>query len=458
MHISIPKYLKKWHISIWCLIIMCTVPYQAKSQDNKWLIYELVDNITFNKVSADIEFDGYHLNLDNDTLSDYSNRYQDIEIVFSPKSKIVSSLSYKSEYRYENGVSTDTYLHHCRLYFSELFNSFKEKYGNPTEILISEKPYYKKEMKNVIGNINDTSNISNFIGSDVRYFEIYWKDANRNVCLAYYGGESSTAEFEMIYQNCNNEKIKNEEVVSARNSDIFWYIAKCIGIVSLIVILAIIITMKIRQRDMEKYQQALEQIEKKKEEDERKKEIQRQRELKHEQAMREYGNYLSSLKAKYGNCEKSIRLHSRNPDEVSEILVFGQSKHLIIEKKELPFSDILDCTYNDNVKETETVTTYRDNSSATTRTNTGSMIGRSVAGGLLFGGVGAIVGGSTAKKDTIVEHGTDTAIHNKEIEHNYTVAITVKDISNPVINIYVGSDTALKDEIVSLMKVIISMK
>ena len=102
---------------------MCTVPYQAKSQDNKWLLYELVDNITFNKVSADIEFDGYHLNLDNDTLSDYSNRYQDIEIVFSPKSKIVSSLSYKSEYRYENGVSTDTYLHHCRLYFSELFIS-----------------------------------------------------------------------------------------------------------------------------------------------------------------------------------------------------------------------------------------------------------------------------------------------------------------------------------------------
>ena len=158
MHISIPKYLKKWHISIWCLIIMCTVPYQAKSQDNKWLLYELVDNITFNKVSADIEFDGYHLNLDNDTLSDYSNRYQDIEIVFSPKSKIVSSLSYKSEYRYENGVSTDTYLHHCRLYFSELFNSFKEKYGNPTEMVyIGEsignlQNYYKQSNKSDLEN------------------------------------------------------------------------------------------------------------------------------------------------------------------------------------------------------------------------------------------------------------------------------------------------------------------
>ena len=39
-----------------------------------------------------------------------------------------------------------------------------------------------------------------------------------------------------------------------------------------------------------------------------------------------------------------------------------------------------------------------------TKTNMGSMIGRSVAGGLLFGGVGAIVGGSTAKKDTIINY------------------------------------------------------
>ena len=86
------------------------------------------------------------------------------------------------------------------------------------------------------------------------------------------------------------------------------------------------------------------------------------------------------------------------------------------------------------------------------------MIGRTIAGGVLLGGAGAIIGGSTAKRNTIIEHGTDTSIHNKEIKHNYTVAITVKDISNPIIYLKVDNNTALKDEIVSLMKVIMSMK
>jgi hypothetical protein len=52
----------------------------------------------------------------------------------------------------------------------------------------------------------------------------------------------------------------------------------------------------------------------------------------------------------------------------------------------------------------------------------------------------------------------DTSIHNKEVEHNYTVAITVKDISNPVLYLNVGSNTGLKDEIISLMKVVMSMR
>lgn len=40
-----------------------------------------------------------------------------------------------------------------------------------------------------------------------------------------------------------------------------------------------------------------------------------------------------------------------------------------------------------------------------TKTSTGSMIGRSVVGGLLFGQSGAIIGGATAKKKTIITKG-----------------------------------------------------
>lgn len=56
-----------------------------------------------------------------------------------------------------------------------------------------------------------------------------------------------------------------------------------------------------------------------------------------------------------------------------------------------------------------------------------------------------IIGASCVHKNTVIEHGTETSIHNKEIEHNYTVAITVKDISSPVLYINVGSNTELKD-------------
>ena len=161
---------------------------------------------------------------------------------------------------------------------------------------------------------------------------------------------------------------------------------------------------------------------------------------------------------KYGKIDKTIRLSTNNPDEIFEIMVFGESKHVVIGNKELSFQDVIDCQVNDKSKEIETVQTIKGDSIASTKTNTGSMIGRSVAGGLLLGNVGAIIGGSTASKNTIIQHGTDTSIHNKTIDHDYTIAITVKDLENPVIYINVGFRTKLKDEIFSLMKVIISMK
>lgn len=189
-----------------------------------------------------------------------------------------------------------------------------------------------------------------------------------------------------------------------------------------------------------------------------KEEKEKQRLLQIEIIKNEHNKYVSKLVCKYGNRDKVIKLCTNNPDEIFEIMVFSESKHIVIGDTEFLFQDIIDCTVNDNAKETETVQTYKGDSIASTKTNTGSMIGRSVVGGLLLGDVGAIIGGSTASKQTIIQHGTDTSIHNKHIEHDYTIAITVRDVANPVIYINVGSNTQLKDEISSLMKVIISMK
>ena len=171
-----------------------------------------------------------------------------------------------------------------------------------------------------------------------------------------------------------------------------------------------------------------------------------------------HNNYVKNLVGKYGKCDKILKLNPKQPFGFDEIIVFSQSKVVIIEKKEFSFSEILDCNVNDDIREVETVQTFRGNSTATSKTNTGSMVGRAIVGGVLLGGAGAIIGGSTAKRNTVIKYGTDTSIHNKEIEHNYTVAITVKDMSSPVIYINVGNDTALKDEIVSLIKVVMSMR
>lgn len=57
-------------------------------------------------------------------------------------------------------------------------------------------------------------------------------------------------------------------------------------------------------------------------------------------------------------------------------------------------------------------------------------LGSAVAGGILFGGVGAIVGGATGKRK------------NKAVCNSLKIKITVKDISNPVVYItFINSET-----------------
>ena len=93
---------------------------------------------------------------------------------------------------------------------------------------------------------------------------------------------------------------------------------------------------------------------------------------------------------------------------------------------------------------------------ATTKTNTGSIVGRSIAGDVIAGKTGAIIGGLTASKKTIISSDPEEVIQNKRVIHNYTVNIIVKDINNPNLSIHVGNDASKMNEIVGLFKVIIA--
>ena len=255
-----------------------------------------------------------------------------------------------------------------------------------------------------------------------------------------------------------NQAQKNDEYTLRQRQEGIWEVVKW-AVLGLVVLLVIYIVYRITKKKQEEKEMMIAEYHKQIQIEENKK-IAEQKRIKEQlqQSFNKQNNYVSTLVEKYGDYDKRIRLTPKESIDIAEIIVFSQSKHIIIDKKELLFSDILDCVVNDNIKERVTVQTIRGNSTATSKANTKNMIGRAVVGGVLLGGVGTIIGGSTAKRNTVIEYGTDTSTHNKEVEHNYTVAITIKDISNPVLYLNVGSNTGLKDEIVSLMKVIMSMK
>ena len=80
------------------------------------------------------------------------------------------------------------------------------------------------------------------------------------------------------------------------------------------------------------------------------------------------------------------------------------------------------------------------------------MAGRSIAGALLGGEAGAIIGGATAKKKTVFEQ------ENDEIIHDYALVVNICDINNPMLLIKIGQNKNKAMEINALMQVIMTMK
>lgn len=141
----------------------------------------------------------------------------------------------------------------------------------------------------------------------------------------------------------------------------------------------------------------------------------------------------------FGNYSKII---SYNFD--SFIIINEAESLILLNTNKYHFNKIIDFKVSDN----ETII-YSPTISKTTR-NTGSMIGRAVVGGVLTGGIGAIVGGATAKKQTVTEESSST------IEHNYKVIVTVNNISHSNEILHIGASESEMNEISSLLQVIIN--
>ena len=174
----------------------------------------------------------------------------------------------------------------------------------------------------------------------------------------------------------------------------------------------------------------------------RKKELEEKREEK----KKIYENKKSEQTSRLGEADKVIELEEYDIDK--EIAIFGKSKTIVLLGNEFSFSDIIDCTTDDDYKVIKGETEY----TSQTKSNNGSTVGRAIVGGVLAGGAGAIIGGTTAKKET------KTIAHQKDdiIIHNYMVVVNVNSLSSPIITISLGGDKAKLNEIVGVLNVIIN--
>ena len=183
-------------------------------------------------------------------------------------------------------------------------------------------------------------------------------------------------------------------------------------------------------------------------EEARKKARKEQRRLEREKKLKiqteEYNALKQQFLATNGTPDKSLVIS--NLDLNSEIHVYESSKKVFILGKEYSFKDVISCTFSDNPR------IVKGKITAVTKSKNGSAIGRAIVGDVVAGPAGAIIGGTTAKKNTEYIQEDDKTIHD------YTVIINVNSIVEPIIRIHTKEDGKLTNEIVGLMSVIISRK
>lgn len=161
---------------------------------------------------------------------------------------------------------------------------------------------------------------------------------------------------------------------------------------------------------------------------------------------------IKQLTDKYGHLSNTIRFEKREdiPDIKKCLLVFGESELLYVDGRELLFKDIISYSITDDYRIKHGEVEY----TSETNTSTGSLLGRSAAGAVLGGGVGAVIGASSASKNTT----TISTQKDDTIIHNYSLSINVKSLENPLIRINLGNSTKKAEEVNAIFAYIIASK
>lgn len=167
---------------------------------------------------------------------------------------------------------------------------------------------------------------------------------------------------------------------------------------------------------------------------------------KRQKEKEEYDKNISGLIEHFGNCTVDINLGYWNEQNIKKrLLVFESSKTIIINGIEHPFSNILGFSLVDDVT-SETILSSTGNS----KTSTGSMIGRALVGGVLTGGLGAVAGAATARKNIATNTTSETIT-----THNYKIYINLNSLEYSTVIIPIGKNGDKAHKIANILNVII---
>ena len=153
----------------------------------------------------------------------------------------------------------------------------------------------------------------------------------------------------------------------------------------------------------------------------------------------------NNLIGKYGDVTVKLKLKYNEFEIKSYLLAFEQSNVLVLFAKEYKFSDVLGFSLVDDAT-SETITT----SSGDNKTSTGSVLGRAAIGAIALGGVGALAGASTAKRNISVNSTSQTTT-----THKYRLYINVNSLENPTISVLIGEDSQKAYQLANLFNVIV---
>lgn len=180
-----------------------------------------------------------------------------------------------------------------------------------------------------------------------------------------------------------------------------------------------------------------------------KKKIEEKRRLELEEKEHKYNIAKNKLFARNGEPCKTIVISESRFDLFNinnELIVFDKAKKLWLCGHEISIDDINSFAIDD-----ESVI-QKGQVTAVTSTDTSSLASRSIAGALIGGEAGAIIGGATAKKQTVLKQ------ENDKIIHDYALVVNICDINNPMLLIKIGRNKNKAMEINALMQVIMTMK